>query len=111
MDTADAWQPLTPCLSTAPARTGPEKGNPGNHAVYVAWTKNEPGEPQRIVLSGSTDGGQTYTAPSVVSDDVGGGGDQGYLFAELPEPASVVLLAAGLFGLGLWQTQRRRPAR
>jgi len=55
----------------------------GNQALYVAWTQNvqEPGTDQRIVLTGSRDGGNTFFAPFIVNDKSLAGSSAGNLYA------------------------------
>ena len=65
--------------------TGPDPGNPAQQNVYIAWTQNitEPaGTDQRIVVSASTDGGATFSAPVIINDPSISGTRAGNLFAD-----------------------------
>jgi hypothetical protein len=64
--------------------TGPDPLIPTQQNVYIAWTQNirEGGvADQRIVVSGSTDGGATFSLPVIVNDDSISGTDNA-LFAD-----------------------------
>jgi hypothetical protein len=70
--------------------TGPDPSNPSQQNVYIAWTQNitegldvnnDPIVDQRIVVSSSMDGGLTFSAPLIISDDSIGGIDHS-LFAD-----------------------------
>jgi hypothetical protein len=64
--------------------TGPDPNNPSQQNVYIAWTHNvtEPGVDQQIVVSVSTDGGATFSAPLVINDASISGTSAGNLFAD-----------------------------
>lgn len=64
--------------------TGPDPLIPTQQNVYIAWTQNvsEPGTDQRIVVSGSTDGGTTFSAPLIINDASIAGTNAGNLFAD-----------------------------
>jgi hypothetical protein len=64
--------------------TGPDPVNPAQQNVYIAWTQNvtEPGTDQRIVVSSSTDGGATFSAPLIINDASIAGTSTGNLFAD-----------------------------
>lgn len=64
---------------------GPDPVTPTQQNVYIAWTKNiseMAGTDQRIVVSRSTDGGVTWSAPLVINDASIGGTSSGNLFAD-----------------------------
>ncbi len=64
---------------------GPDPATPTQQNVYIAWTKNiseAGGTDQRIVVSRSTDGGLTWTAPLVINDASISGTSSGNLFAD-----------------------------
>jgi len=51
--------------------TGPNPVTPAQQDVYIAWTQNvveAGGLDQRIVVSGSTNGGATFSAPLIIND-------------------------------------------
>ena len=64
--------------------TGPDPTTPSQQNVYIAWTHNvrEPGTDQQIVVSVSTDGGATFSAPLVINDASISGTSGGNLFAD-----------------------------
>lgn len=66
--------------------TGPDPVNPAQQNVYIAWTQNvteATGTDQRIVVSGSTDGGATFSTPPVITNDPSITGTRaGNLFAD-----------------------------
>jgi len=65
--------------------TGPDPSNPSQQNVYIAWTQNireAAGTDQRIVLSASTDGGATFSAPVIINDPSISGTRSGNLFAD-----------------------------
>ena len=64
--------------------TGPDPVTPAQQNVYIAWTQNvtETGTDQRIVVSSSTDGGATFSAPVIINDGSIGGTQAGNLFAD-----------------------------
>jgi BNR repeat-like domain len=51
-----------PCCKTAVTVAGDGR-------VYVGWRQVLPGEYRHIAVSSSTDGGETFSAPKIVSDD------------------------------------------
>jgi hypothetical protein len=57
--------------------TGPDPVDASKQNVYIAWTQNT-GTEQKIVLSGSKDGGVTFSAPVKINDST----KNGQLFAE-----------------------------
>lgn len=65
--------------------TGPDPTNSAQQNVYIAWTQNisESGSTdQRIVVSASTNGGATFSAPVIINDGSISGTDGGNLFAD-----------------------------
>ena len=65
--------------------TGPDPGNPTQQNVYIPWTQNvtEAADlDQRIVVSRSTDGGATFSAPIIINDPSIAGARSGNLFAD-----------------------------
>ena len=65
--------------------TGPDPSNPAQQNVYIAWTQNvteAAGTDQRIVVSGSTNGGATFSAPVIINDPSIVGTRAGNLFAD-----------------------------
>jgi uncharacterized repeat protein (TIGR01451 family) len=65
--------------------TGPDPFNPVQQNVYIAWTQNvqeAAGVDQRIVVSRSTDGGATFSAPVIINDPSIVGTRAGNLFAD-----------------------------
>ena len=64
--------------------TGPDPVTPAQQNVYIAWTQNvtESGTDQRIVVSRSTDGGTTFSAPLIINDASIAGTSAGNLFAD-----------------------------
>jgi hypothetical protein len=65
--------------------TGPDPADPTQQNVYIAWTQNvtEAGATdQRIVVSRSTDGGATFSAPLIINDPSIAGTRAGNLFAD-----------------------------
>jgi hypothetical protein len=64
--------------------TGRDPFNPNQQNVYMAWTQNvqeQAGVDQRIVVSGSTNGGATFSIPLIIADDAIAGVDSA-LFAD-----------------------------
>jgi hypothetical protein len=99
--------------------TGPDPINAGQQNVYIAWTQNVPEGPvgvppcppggpfgpfcnvdQRIVLSGSTDGGDTFSAPVIVADDAINGIDHALFADPAVGPNGEVYVAWHDFGEG-----------
>jgi PKD domain len=65
--------------------TGPDPNNSAQQNVYITWTQNitEGGDTdQRIVVSVSTDGGATFSAPVIINDASISGTDGGNLTAD-----------------------------
>jgi len=65
--------------------TGPDPITPTQQNVYIAWTRNvteASGTDQRIVVSRSTDGGTTFSAPLTINDGSISGTSSGNLFAD-----------------------------
>ena len=65
--------------------TGPDNLNSLQQNVYIAWTQNVSeagGTDQRIVVSRSTDGGATFSAPLIINDASIAGTSGGNLFAD-----------------------------
>lgn len=65
--------------------TGPDPVNAAQENVYITWTQNVPemaGTDQRIVASGSTDGGANWSAPVIVNDPSIAGTSVGNLYAD-----------------------------
>jgi len=65
--------------------TGPDPLNPLQQNVYIAWTQNVTevsGLDQRIVVSRSTDGGATFSAPLIINDGSISGTQDSNLFAD-----------------------------
>ena len=65
--------------------TGPDPSTPTQQNVYIAWTQNiteASGTDQRIVVSRSTDGGATFSAPIIINDLSIAGTRGGNLFAD-----------------------------
>jgi hypothetical protein len=65
--------------------TGPDPVTPTQQNVYIAWTQNiteASGTDQRIVVSRSTDGGATFSAPIIINDLSIAGTRGGNLFAD-----------------------------
>jgi hypothetical protein len=65
--------------------TGPHPTVPLQENLYIAWTQNvsESGlTDQRIVVSSSTDGGATFSAPAIINDASVSGTSVGNLFAD-----------------------------
>ena len=64
--------------------TGPDPFIPAQQNVYITWTNNVPetGTDQRIVVSVSTDGGTTFSAPVIINDLSIAGTSQNNLFAD-----------------------------
>jgi len=65
--------------------TGPDPSTPTQQNVYIAWTQNiteASGTDQRIVVSRSTDGGATFSAPLIINDPSIAGTRGGNLFAD-----------------------------
>jgi hypothetical protein len=65
--------------------TGPDPITPTQQNVYIAWTQNiteASGTDQRIVVSRSTDGGLTWSAPIIINDPSIAGTRSGNLFAD-----------------------------
>jgi hypothetical protein len=65
--------------------TGPDPNNLAQQNVYIAWTQNrsESGDTdQRIVVSRSTDGGQTFSTPLVINDASIAGAETGNVMAD-----------------------------
>jgi hypothetical protein len=81
----------TPDIGTLPGNdkwhlaTGPDPANPTQQNVYIAWTQNiteASGTDQRIVVSRSTDGGATFSAPIIINDPSIAGTKANNLFAD-----------------------------
>ena len=65
--------------------TGPDVITPTQQNVYIAWTQNiteASGTDQRIVISRSTDGGATFSAPLIINDQSISGTKSNNLFAD-----------------------------
>jgi hypothetical protein len=65
--------------------TGPDDAVAGRQDVYLAWTQNVAemaGTDQRVVVSRSTDAGQTFTAPVIINDGSITGTETNNLFAD-----------------------------
>ena len=64
--------------------TGPDPANASQQNVYLTWTRNilEPTTDQRIVVSTSTEGGATFSAPITINDASIAGTSLGNLFAD-----------------------------
>jgi hypothetical protein len=65
--------------------TGPDPSNPAQQNVYIAWTQNVVeglSTDQRIVISRSTNGGATFSAPLIINDPSISGTRAGNLFAD-----------------------------
>ena len=65
--------------------TGPDPSSPMQQNVYIAWTQNvteATGTDQRIVVSGSTDGGATFSSPLIINDGSIAGTEAFNLFAD-----------------------------
>jgi hypothetical protein len=67
--------------------TGPDPSNPSQQNVYITWIQTvseNGGSDQRVVLSASTDGGATFSAPKTINDPSITGTDGANFF---PDPA------------------------
>jgi hypothetical protein len=76
---------ITPGNDKWGVATGPDEAVPGRQDVYVSWTQNVAemtGTDQRIVVSRSTDTGQTFTAPVIINDGSINGTETNNLFAD-----------------------------
>jgi hypothetical protein len=65
--------------------TGPDPVDPGQQNVYLAWSQNGSENSdidQRIVVSVSTDGGQTFSTPMIINDASIAGSQIGNITAE-----------------------------
>jgi hypothetical protein len=65
--------------------TGPDPITANQQNVYIAWTQNVPedaGLDQRIVVSGSTDGGASFSTPVIINDPSIAGTRNSNLFAD-----------------------------
>ncbi len=83
--------------------TGRDNVNANQQNVYIAWTQNvtESGNTdQRIVVSRSTDGGNVWSAPTIIADDANAGIDRGLTADPAVGPNGEVYVSWHDFGDG-----------